>query len=446
MGPTFDFEEKKRRISGQFRAATGGVRLRKQTSNLFRDRDPNPRSTLDVSEFNQVIQVDANGGWVEVEGMTAYRDLVDATLEAGVMPSVVPQLKSITVGGAVAGVGIESTSFRHGLVHEGVINMEILTGNGDVVLCSRDNEHQDLFWGFANSYGTLGYALKLKIRTIPVAEYVKLEHVRYDDADSYFRDLQHWATKEVDFLDGTAFSPTELYVTAGVFTKDAPFVSDYTYEHIFYRSIRDKKTDFLTASDYLWRWDTDWFWCSKNLFAQHPIIRRLYGRRRLNSVFYTKIMRWNAKWRPVKTVERLLGIHSEAVIQDVDIPIQHAAEFLEFFDAEIGIRPVWICPFKSPCAQNRFPLYPTDPETLYVNFGFWDSVRGRTSFPRGHYNKKIENKVKALGGVKSLYSDSFYDRDTFWELYNEKAYHDLKRKYDSTGRLKNLYDKCVLRQ
>ena len=38
--------------------------------------------------------------------MASYEDLVLATLTCGVMPSVVPQLKTITLGGAVAGVGI----------------------------------------------------------------------------------------------------------------------------------------------------------------------------------------------------------------------------------------------------------------------------------------------------------------------------------------------------
>ena len=47
-------------------------------------------------------------------------------------------------------------------------------------------------------------------------------------------------------------------------------VSDYTFEHIYYRSIRSASTDYLTTRDYLWRWDTDWFWCSKNFGAQHP--------------------------------------------------------------------------------------------------------------------------------------------------------------------------------
>ena len=46
------------------------------------------------------------------------------------MPLVVPQLKTITLGGAVAGLGIESSSFRNGLPHESVLEMEILTGDG----------------------------------------------------------------------------------------------------------------------------------------------------------------------------------------------------------------------------------------------------------------------------------------------------------------------------
>jgi FAD/FMN-containing dehydrogenase len=48
----------------------------------------------------------------------------------GVMPTVVPQLKTITLGGAVAGVGIESSSHRHGLVHDGMLELDVLLGDG----------------------------------------------------------------------------------------------------------------------------------------------------------------------------------------------------------------------------------------------------------------------------------------------------------------------------
>ena len=55
-------------------------------------------------------------------------------------------------------------------------------------------------------------------------------------------------------------------------------------------------------------------------------------------------MRWNARWHVTATLDRLRGVHSESVIQDVDIPLARAAEFLEFLHAQVGIRPIWICP------------------------------------------------------------------------------------------------------
>ena len=69
------------------------------------------------------------------------------------------------------------------------------------------------------------------------------------------------------------------------------------------------RVDCLTTRDYLWRWDTDWFWCSKNVGAQHPLLRRLFGRERLNSVTYTKIMRWNSRVRHRGALDRLRGTH-----------------------------------------------------------------------------------------------------------------------------------------
>src|ERR671915_603898 len=113
----------------------------------------------------------------------AVGDIVAATLANGLMPLVVPQLKTITLGGAVTGLGIESSSFRHGLPHESVLEMDVLTADGEVVTVTPDGEHAELFAGFANSYGTLGYALRLKIELQPVAPYVRLEHRRVSTED-----------------------------------------------------------------------------------------------------------------------------------------------------------------------------------------------------------------------------------------------------------------------
>jgi len=400
-----------------------------------------------VRAFRDVLAVDAAAGWVDAEGMVSYEALVAACLQKGVMPAVVPQLKTITLGGAVAGVGIESSSHRYGLVHDTAREIEVLLGDGSVVLATPDNAHADLFYAFPNSYGTLGYALRVKAKTVPVQPCVRLEHVPFTDAGAFFAALgERLRAGDADFIDGTAFSPRELYLTLGRFAASAPYTSDYTFERIYYRSIRDKREDWLTIHDYLWRWDTDWFWCSKNVFAQNPLVRRfVYGRRRLGSRTYTKLMRWNSRVGLTRKFERLLGLHSESVIQDVDVPLERAAEFLEFYARDIGLWPQWVCPIGPAPHAGRFTLYPLAPGWT-VNFGFWDVKRTREAHPPGHFNRLIEQKVAALGGIKSLYSESFFPEDEFSRTYGGQAYAALKRKYDPRGVFPTLYEKCVLRR
>jgi FAD/FMN-containing dehydrogenase len=424
---------------------TGASGLSKETSNLFRDRKRPSAPRLDVSAFRNVLCVDPAAGFVESEGMVPYEDLVDACLAHGVMPAVVPQLKTITLGGAVAGVGIEATSHRHGLVHETVREIEVLTPEGRVVDCTAGNDHADLFFGFANSYGTLGYALKVRAATVPVLPYVHLQHREVDDPAKLFDILErHCAEGDAHFIDGVVFSPGRHFLTLGRFVAEAPRTSDYTFEHIYYRSIETRREDWLTTRDFLWRWDTDWFWCSKNLLAQNPLVRRLYGRERLGSRTYSKLMRWNSRMGLMRGLERIAGWHSESVIQDVDIPVARAAEFLDFFHREIGILPIWICPIGPGAGTGRFPLYPVRRE-LYVNFGFWDVVRRREPHASGHFNRLVEREVDRLGGIKSLYSDSYYPPDEFAARYGGDAYAMLKAKYDPQARFPSLYEKCVLR-
>ncbi len=440
------YEQKKSALSQQLRSNSGGVRLEKSTSNLFRTREQGGGSKLDVRSLNQVLDVDTGNQLVEVEGMTTYASLTDACLQHQCMPLVVPQLKSITIGGAVSGIGIESSSFRYGLPHESVQSMDILLADGDVVTCTPDNEYADLFFGIPNSYGTLGYILKLTARTRPVQAFVALRHFRHNTADEYFAAVAEACQGDADFIDGSVFSASEMYLTQGRFTETAPYTSDYTWLKMYFRSIQQREQDYLKVRDYIWRWDTDWFWCSKNVYVQNLPMRLLLGRDRLNSVTYQKVMRWNNRLGFTSALNRLLDRHPEGVVQDVDIPIENAAEFLRFFLEEIGIRPVWMCPIGGHDTSRHFPLYPLHGAGLFVNFGFWDIVPNPQKHEAGYFNRKIENKVRELGGIKSLYSDAFYEEDSFWQLYDGEQYSLLKQKYDPGQRLKNLYQKCVLKK
>jgi FAD/FMN-containing dehydrogenase len=323
--------------------------------------------------------------------------------------------------------------------------MEVLLGHGKVITCTPHNEHRDLFAAIPNSYGTLGYVLRLKLRTVPVKPFVQLTHLSFDDPRAYFAAVAQWCRSDVDFVDGVVFEPGRHYLTLGRFVDAAPYTSDYTYLDIYYRSIPKRREDFLTVHDYIWRWDTDWFWCSKNLLVQNRPARWLLGRKRLNSIFYTRVMRWNSRWGLTRKLNRVRGNRPETVIQDVDIPIENAPAFLEFFQSKIGIRPVWMCPIGHNQNHADYPFYPLDRTKLYVNFGFWDTVPNFKGLPPGYFNRLIEAEVEKLGGVKSLYSDSYFEEEHFWRIYNGDVYAELKSRYDPEGRLKNLYQKCVLR-
>jgi FAD/FMN-containing dehydrogenase len=438
------------------------VRLAKKTSNLFRPRAER-RSGLDVSGLDDVIAVDIERRTADVQGMCTYEHLVEATLPHGLMPMVVPQLKTITLGGAVSGLGIESSSFRNGLPHESVLEMDILVGDGRVVSATPDNEHRDLFFAFPNSYGSLGYAVWLRIELERTSPYVALRHVRFDDLDSLSKTIalvceqRRFQDEAVDFIDGVVFEPDESYLTLGRWVDDIAASgllrpSDYNGQQIYYRSLRERSRDVLTVHDYLWRWDTDWFWCSQAFGAQHPLVRRLWPRRWRRSDVYHRIVGLENTYRVMARLDRRLGKPDrERVVQDVEVPVERTADFLRWFTEHVPMRPVWLCPLRlrdpdGPGTARTWPLYPLRKETTYVNVGFWGMVPIEAGRADGDVNRMIEQAVADHDGHKSLYSDAYYDEETFAAMYGGPALAAAKQTYDPGNRLTGLYAKAVGRR
>ena len=453
------------RLLASYRAIPAGqtVRLAKRTSNLFRPRAGNTAPGLDVSGLAGVISIDAAARTADVQGMCSYENLVAATLPKGLMPLVVPQLKTITLGGAVTGLGIESTSFRNGLPHESVLELDVITGAGEVVTARPDGAHADLFRGFPNSYGSLGYATRLRIELEPVRPYVALRNIRFDDLDALAAAVAEicrdraWDGEEVDFLDGVVFSGAEAYLTLGTWADVVPAVSDYTGQEIYYRSLRDRGRDALTVHDYLWRWDTDWFWCSRAFGAQHRLLRHAWPARYRRSDVYHRLVGLEHRYHVAGRIDARRGRPPrERVIQDVELPVERTAEFLRWYLERVRMTPVWLCPLRLRATGGPFgdltdgarpwSLYPLRAGTTYVNAGFWGLVPIAPGQADGDVNREIERAVADLGGHKSLYSDAYYGEEEFWAAYGGGVYPDLKRRYDPDGRLLDLYDKAVGRR
>ncbi|MEP6563288.1 MAG: FAD-binding oxidoreductase [Nakamurella sp.] len=464
------------RLLASYRAIprTATVRLAKRTSNLFRTRQAIDSPGLDVSGLGGVMALDTVALTADVGGMCTFEELVAATLPHGLAPLVVPQLKTITVGGAITGGGIESSSFRNGLSFECMAEIDVLTGAGEIITAS-PTENSDLFYGFPNSYGTLGYATRVTVKLERIKPYVAVRHLRFGTVDELQRALativddRVFEGVAVDYLDGVVFSRAESYLTLGTLTDEPGDTSDYTGQQIYYKSIRERSTDRLTILDYLWRWDTDWFWCSRAFGAQQQLVRRLWPKRLLRSSFYWKLVALDRRFDIANRLERL---HKrpplERVVQDIEVPIGNTAAFVDWFLDTIPIEPIWLCPLRLPAderpgtagplsrtgggqaertaEQPTWPLYPIPPGRTYVNVGFWSVVPEQPGQVEGATNRIIERRVTELGGHKSLYSDAYYSPEDFAALYGGETYAKLKSYYDPESRLLNLYDKAVRRQ
>jgi FAD/FMN-containing dehydrogenase len=436
------YAEKVAGLTSNWQSGSGPLRLQKSTiSNLFRYQPRGaPARRLSLGEFNHVLDLDSAKRLVEVEGLTTYETVVRHCLAHGFLPLVAPELKHITVGGATVGIGIESTCFRYGFVHDGLREADVLLPGGRVVTARADNEHADLFDALPNSYGTLGYILRAKIALHPARPYVHVHVQKYRDIATYLAGM-HVATQSPDlaFVEGLFFEDARYFLMTGRFVDKVPECDDIVRKHVFYRLVETRRDIYLKTFDYIFRYDPDWFWNVPetgfyNLFRRHA---PLHWR---NSAFYTRYVALKAK------ALGSLGLRddrTEPLIQDWEVPWEHGEELMRFAIDNVDLkgRPWAAVPIKTP---RRPTLYPIHPNELYFNLGCYCQVQRPAGMEPYHYTKILDRKCFDLGGIKMLYSSSFLSEAEFDALYNGTAYRTLKAKYDPGGNAQTLYKKVAL--
>jgi hypothetical protein len=430
------------RLTSNWQQGAGQLRLAKSTiSNLFRYQ---PRGVaarrVSLGEFNHVIGLDAAARTVEVEGLTTYETVVRYCLERGFLPLVAPELKHITVGGATVGIGIESTCFRYGFVHDGLREADVLLPSGKVVTARADNEHADLFSALPNSYGTLGYILRAKIALHPAKPYVHIAVEQFRDAAAYLDALRAATEKpDIDFVEGIFYGDNRFYMMTGRLVDSAPEVADIVRRDVFYRLVEQRSDIYLTTFDYIFRYDPDWFWnVPENGF--YNLFRRFAPEHWRNSAFYTKYVATKSK---LLASIGLRDERMEPLIQDWEVPWRHGEELIRFAidNVDLGSRPWMAVPIKTPAQPT---IYPITPNELYFNLGCYCQVRRPNGMAPYHYTKILDKKCFELDGIKMLYSSTFLSQEEFDALYNGSGYREIKAKYDAAGNAQTLYKKVVL--
>ncbi len=383
-----------------------------------------------VGELNRILDIDTKNLSCTAESGVTFSDLVKETLKHGLVPYTVPELKTITIGGAVSGCSVESMSYKYGGFHDSCLEYEVITANGEILTCS-PTQNAEIFQMLHGSFGTLGIITKIKFKLHPAKSYVKLTHVKYGTVDEYRKAIQkEYDHPRYDFMDGIIHSPEHFTLCLGTFVDEAPYASNYNGQKIYYKSTREKQEDYMKTYDYFFRYDTECHWISRNYGLENPLIRMLFGRWFLSST------------NMIKTAKKLRFIFKHLkpeVIVDIFVGMSRFKDFYEFYEKDFNYFPLWIVPYR---ISKRYD---------WINDGFMEGVEDelfidcavyglRQKAGRDYY-KMMDQKLLELKGIKTLISHNSYDPETFWQIYSKERYDRAKKITDPQNIFKDLYEK-----
>ncbi|CAF4817505.1 unnamed protein product [Rotaria sp. Silwood1] len=456
--------------------------IRRPSLSLTKENDMTKTRTthfINLGRANQIIAIDPSSKTVTCEPGVTMEELVDALLPYNLVPAVVPEFKWLTVGGVLAGAGLESSSFRYGQFGDLLIEATYILSNGQIIICNSKN-NSDLFYGALGACGTFGLLIRATLSVLEVKSdcFVRCNYFRTNQPiESLASFSHHDYVDAIVFLDYTVIITGEridkltLPKTAKIQTFSKAWDPWY-YQHI--KAVHNKSnhtmiTEYVPLKDYLFRYDRGAFWMGRyainpfqdifqcfpryirnllNLFpfgGYNILSRTLFALIFTTSSLYKRLHAWS-----MSTIADIL------LIQDIYIPKSKAKEFLtfvqsgKFFIEDDGIlEPIWLCPIRSTLTSQKFSPHflknDRNDNESFINFGLWThqpnwqvgSCGGR------HATKALEEEAMRLGGRKMLYSLSFYSKDQWSSIYDVEWYKDMKKKWDPDYAWGDLYEKLI---
>ncbi len=381
---------------------------------------------IDISDLTQIISIDPVARTCTAESGVTFVDLVAATLRYGLVPIVVPELKTITIGGAVSGCSIESMSYRYGGFHDTCLEYEVVTATGEVLRCTPENEHALVFQMVHGSFGTLGILTKLVFRLVPAKPFVHVTYETYGSLLEYQAAIRrHYESQDVDFMDGILHTPNKLVLCVGRFVEKAPYTHRYDWTKIYYQSTGTRTQDYLATPDYFFRYD-------RGVTNVHP--KSFVGR-----LLFGKLMDSGTTLRLADKLNFMFKSERPTVILDVFLPFSKVGAFLDWYQREVGHFPLWAVPYKRVRDYEWLDgsFYEGMQDTLFLDL----AIYGMEQPPGKNIHRMIEEKLRELGGIKTLISHNYYSKDEFWSIWNKRNYDEVKALTDPRNVFRDLYSK-----
>jgi cytokinin dehydrogenase len=144
---------------------------------------------LDTAPLNRIHAIDAEGLTATVDGGVVWRDLVVATTAQDLVPPVLTNNLGVTVAGTLSMAGLGVASFRYGTQADNVLELEVVTGEGEVVVCSRQR-HRELFDVVRCGLGQFGIITRATLKLRRCRPRVRMFTLVYDRLDLFMEDAR----------------------------------------------------------------------------------------------------------------------------------------------------------------------------------------------------------------------------------------------------------------
>jgi len=394
---------------------------------------------IDLSSFNHVIEIDTSAQFVICEPSVSFGDLLRELLKAGMTTLVVPELPGITVGGAIAGGGLESSSHRHGQVSDTVLEIECLAP--ELRVCSPEID-RNLFYAISASYNTCALMTKIKLKIAPAPQYISLTATRYDKFQNAVEALD--SAKEdgkSDTIEGIAYSSNEILVIRGIHTDSAESsIRTFTrhWDKWYYKTIRTSSQITVPYYDYCFRYNYGSFWMADyvlDMMGGDNIITRFL----IGAFLDTKHL------FAVLHSGNLSDLGRMRIIQDCYVPVDRAVEFLEAEDKDIGVYPLWLCPIKGTSTPQVLASHYSEQRGSFINVGIYGRPRQFPFDPQQVHSRIIDLLIE-YGGRSMLYAQTWHTPTQFGEMYGEalEQVNQVKNGIGGDDCFFGLYEKVAL--
>ena len=129
------------------------------------------------------------GDLVRAQGGAPWGKVVDSLRGTRRLPRVLVDTAEVTVGGTLSAGGLGTTSHRYGMQIGQIEQLEVVTGTGERVRCSR-TRNGELFDAVRGGQGQFGVITEAWIRLRKSGERLRQYEIRYRDYDRFASDFE----------------------------------------------------------------------------------------------------------------------------------------------------------------------------------------------------------------------------------------------------------------